>query len=201
MACGSCRHWANARWRLPPHCSRPTTGPTTTHRSTGAASSTGGRHKVPYSRYPTGRRRRVSRYAGLATRPSRRQATTVADHGESLDSSYHLALEEEWREAVERGGPYSRSTLGKSQREVGFIHCSFASQVETIAHLIYGSREDVLLLVIDPSQVHAEVRIENLDGGRDPFPHIYGELPTKAVVRVATIPLREDGSLDLEGLL
>jgi uncharacterized protein (DUF952 family) len=125
----------------------------------------------------------------------------VAAHGDAQDSIYHLALEEEWREATERGGPYSRSTLGKSQTEVGFIHCSFASQVETTARLIYGGREDVLLLVIDPSQVQAVIRIENLDGGRDRFPHIYGELPTNAVVRVATIPLRENGAFGFEDLI
>jgi uncharacterized protein (DUF952 family) len=118
-----------------------------------------------------------------------------------LDPIYHLALEKEWREAVERGGPYGRSTLGKSQAEVGFIHCSFASQVETIARLIYRGRGDVLLLVIDPSRVDSEIRIENLDGGSDQFPHIYGELPIANVVRVATIPMRDDCTLDLEGLI
>ena len=125
----------------------------------------------------------------------------MAAHGDSQNSIYHLALEEEWREAVERGGPYSRSTLGKSQAEVGFIHSSFATQVEATARLIYRGRGDVLLLVIDPSQVHAEIRIENIDGGDDRFPHIYGELPIAAVVRVATVPLLDDGTLDLEGLI
>ena len=139
--------------------------------------------------------------AGLATGSARRQATKVANPDDSQDLIYHLALEKEWREAVERREPYGRSTLGKSQAEVGFIHCSFASQVETIARLIYGGRADVLLLVIDPSRVDSEIRIENLDGGNDQFPHIYGRLPIAAVVRVVTIPMREDGALDLEGLI
>jgi uncharacterized protein (DUF952 family) len=107
----------------------------------------------------------------------------------------------EWREAVERREPYGRSTLGKSQAEVGFIHCSFARQVETIARLIYRAREDVLLLAIDPSRVGSKIRIENLDGGDDRFPHIYGTLPLAAVIGVAPIPMREDGALDLEGLI
>jgi uncharacterized protein (DUF952 family) len=117
------------------------------------------------------------------------------------DPIYHIALEMEWREAIERKEPYGRSTLGKSQAEVGFIHCSFASQVEMIARLIYRGREDVLLLVIDPSRVDSEIRIENLEGGDDRYPHIYGELPVAAVVGVATIPMREGGALDLEGLI
>jgi glutathione S-transferase len=125
----------------------------------------------------------------------------VAAHGDPQDWIYHLALEGEWREAAERGGPYGRSTLGKSQAEVGFIHCSFARQVEATARLIYGGRKDVVLLVIDPSAVHAEIRIENLDGGGERFPHIYGELPAAAVVRVAAIPWREDGTRDFDGLI
>ena len=84
---------------------------------------------------------------------------------------------------------------------MGFIHCSFADQVETIARLMYRGRGDVVLLVIEPSRVDAEIRIESLDDGGVEFPHIYGELPIAAVVRVAKIPMREDGTLDLEGLI
>jgi uncharacterized protein (DUF952 family) len=125
----------------------------------------------------------------------------VANTDDFQNPIYHLALEKEWREAVERRGGYGRSTLGKSQAEVGFIHCSFAGQVETIARLIYRNRRDVVLLVIDPSRVDSEIRIENLDGGGDHFPHIYGTLPIAAVVRVQTVPMRDDGTLDLEGLI
>ena len=95
---------------------------------------------------------------------------------------YHLALRDEWHEAVERNEPYRRSTLGRSLDDEGFIHCSFAHQVEMIADLVYRGR-DVVLLSIDPSRVQAEVRVENLEGGEDLFPHIYGALPLDAVVR------------------
>jgi uncharacterized protein (DUF952 family) len=84
---------------------------------------------------------------------------------------------------------------------VGFIHCSFVAQVGKIADLIYRGRPDVLLLEIDPSLIHSEIRSENLEGGDDLFPHIYGELPPNAVVRVQPIPLHADGTLNLSGLL
>jgi hypothetical protein len=61
----------------------------------------------------------------------------VANGDDLQGPVYHLALAQEWREAVERRQSYGRSTLGKSQAEVGFIHCSFARQVDTIARLIY----------------------------------------------------------------
>jgi uncharacterized protein (DUF952 family) len=118
-----------------------------------------------------------------------------------MDLIYHLALSEEWSESVDLEKPYVRSTLGRSLTEEGFIHCSFASQVSTIADLVYEGRGDVVLLVIDPSAVSAEVRIENCDCGDELFPHIYGALPIAAVIRAESVPQRKDGTLDLTGLL
>lgn len=114
---------------------------------------------------------------------------------------YHLSLRDEWQEAVERNEPYRRSTLGKSLGDEGFIHCSFANQVEMIADLIYRGRRDVLLLVIDPSRLQAEVRVENLEGGEHLFPHVYGALPIEAVLRVDQVPLSDDGRLAVGMLL
>jgi uncharacterized protein (DUF952 family) len=118
-----------------------------------------------------------------------------------VDLIYHLALSTEWSESVDLGKPYDRSTLGKSLAEEGFIHCSFASQVREIADLVYERRGDVVLLEIDPSAVPAEIRVENCDRGDQRFPHIYGALPITAVIRAAPVPLRENGTLDLTGLL
>jgi uncharacterized protein (DUF952 family) len=95
---------------------------------------------------------------------------------------YHLALRAEWNEANSNGGPYRRSTFGKTLAEVGFIHCSFQEQVQQIADLLYAGRTDVVLLTIDTDGVDADVRVE---GG---FPHIYGELPISAVVSVEAWP-------------
>jgi glutathione S-transferase len=95
---------------------------------------------------------------------------------------HHLALRSDWEEAVATGGPYRRSTLGKSLDEVGFIHCSFAEQVEQTAELFYRGRDDIVLLTIDAGELGGTVRVE---AG---FPHIYGELPLAAVVSVEAWP-------------
>jgi len=89
---------------------------------------------------------------------------------------WHLAVDVEWEEALARGGPYRRSTLGKSLEEVGFIHCSFEDQVAGTARLIYPGRTDLVLLTVETDRLAAEVIVE------DGFPHIYGELPLEAVV-------------------
>jgi uncharacterized protein (DUF952 family) len=86
------------------------------------------------------------------------------------------------------------STLGKSLDEEGVIHCSYANQVESTADLVDRGRRDVVLLVVDPSQVQAEIRTENLEGGTDLFPHIYGELPVEGLC--APIPFRAARTTD-----
>ena len=42
-----------------------------------------------------------------------------------------------------------------------------------------------MLLLIDTERVAAEIIYENLEGGQQLFPHVYGELNTEAVVQVA----------------
>jgi glutathione S-transferase len=113
---------------------------------------------------------------------------------------YHLALRKEWDSAI-GAGEYTGSTLGKSLADEGFIHCSFASQVDFIVNLLYRGHEDVLLLVIDTSRVSSPVRVERLEGSEHAFPHIYGPLPVSAVVGVAPIPLAPDGRLRVDDLI
>ena len=68
-----------------------------------------------------------------------------------MERIFHLALVDEWR-AAESTGDYRRSTLEESLDEVGFIHCSFATQVQATADRYYRGRRDVVLLTIDPSR-------------------------------------------------
>jgi glutathione S-transferase len=107
-----------------------------------------------------------------------------------VDPLYHLALAGEWAAAVERGGPYDRSTLGASLDEVGFIHCSFAAQVAPTRRRFYADRDDVVLLRIDPDRLVDEVKVEDLHDTGEAFPHLYGPLPLDAVVEVEPLPQR-----------
>jgi uncharacterized protein (DUF952 family) len=114
---------------------------------------------------------------------------------------YHLALEDEWEDAARKGCPYRRSTLGRSVGEVGFIHCSLPEQVQRVADQAYGGRRRVVLLTIDRSRLSDEVRMENLEGGDELFPHLYGELPLEAVIQVDPVPVGDDGRLAVTPLL
>lgn len=54
-----------------------------------------------------------------------------------------------------------------------------------------------MLLEIDPARLTAKVVEENLEGGVEQFPHIYGPLPMTAVVKAHAFPCRADEGFDL----
>jgi uncharacterized protein (DUF952 family) len=111
---------------------------------------------------------------------------------------FHLAVAAEWRRAEDEGAPYRRSTIETSLEEAGFIHCSFAHQVQGTADRFYRGRDDIVLLVIDPARVGSEVRVE---GGGEQFPHIYGPLPLDAVIETLPVPVDQDGRLLITSLV
>lgn len=98
---------------------------------------------------------------------------------------HHLALLADWEAAIaspER--TYEISTRGRALAEVGFIHCSYRDQVARTAARFYADRDDVVVLRIDPAQLAVPVRVEDLEGAGEQFPHLYGPLPVDAVSAV-----------------
>lgn len=106
---------------------------------------------------------------------------------------YHVALASDWQAAL-AGGRYEVSTRGRSLAEEGFIHCSFAEQVEATANRFYADLDDVVLLRIDQSRLDDPVVVEDLVGSGDAFPHVYGPIALNAVVEVRSWPRSGDGS-------
>ena len=92
---------------------------------------------------------------------------------------FHVTAELGWR-AARRAGVYAADTLATE----GFIHCSTADQWPRVRRQRFAGRGDLVLLEIDPERAGAEVRWENLEGGEEPFPHLYGPLEIAAVVSV-----------------
>lgn len=104
-----------------------------------------------------------------------------------MDRIYHVASAADW-EAAQRTGEYRASTRQAALQEIGFIHCSFRDQVERIANAVYAdTTQPPLVLVVDPTRVAAEIRVENLGGGEELFPHVYGPLPVHAVSEVLEV--------------
>jgi uncharacterized protein (DUF952 family) len=105
---------------------------------------------------------------------------------------YHIATSSD-RAAARRSGEYRISTRDRTLEQVGFIHCSTANQVERIANGPYRDVETPLLVLsIATDRLAAEVRYEDLEGGTEKFPHVYGASPVEAVDSVS--PLLRDSS-------
>jgi uncharacterized protein (DUF952 family) len=106
---------------------------------------------------------------------------------------YHIAVGTDWAQA-QRAGEYRMSTRGRTLAAEGYIHASTASQVLPVANAYYRDEPgDLLLLVLDPARIGAEIRWEQVPGSADPFPHIYGPLPVSAVRQAIPLPRDESG--------
>jgi glutathione S-transferase len=113
---------------------------------------------------------------------------------------YHITPDAEWA-AAQASGEYRLSTRGKTLAEEGFIHCSHTHQVVPVADAIYRGTADLVLLVIDPAAVRAEIREEALGNSGERFPHIYGPLNVDAVVDVLPFETTVDGRFELPASL
>lgn len=109
---------------------------------------------------------------------------------------YHITSQAE-AEVAARSGEYAPQGFDTE----GFIHCSYAHQLTRVAAAHFRGRHDMILFEIDRSSLPCDVVDENLDGGTDLFPHIYGHLPMASVVRTHVFPCSADGSFELPSSL
>lgn len=105
---------------------------------------------------------------------------------------FHLALLRDW-EAAQRTGSYTISTRGRSLAEEGFIHASRADQWTAVRDRFYGDvTEPMVLLQIDPALLGVPVVDEEpFPGAGETFPHVYGPLPVRAVVKAIPVDAPE----------
>ena len=112
---------------------------------------------------------------------------------------FHIARQEAWASRADQ------SAVGCYRPEMfpvdGFVHCSTREQVVKVADIRFRGQQDLVLLCIDTDRVKADIRYENLEGGRELFPHIYGEINTGAVVQVAEFEPGVDGYFSLPAVL
>jgi uncharacterized protein (DUF952 family) len=107
---------------------------------------------------------------------------------------YHLALVSDWDAAL-AAGEYRVSTLGATLEQEGFIHASFAHQTRGVAERYYaGVRDPLVLLEVVESLLTAPWRIDAVPGSAEGFPHVYGPIDVRAVVRATPVTRTEDGT-------
>jgi uncharacterized protein (DUF952 family) len=91
---------------------------------------------------------------------------------------YHVVLPETWENFKDKDF-YEAESL---QTE-GFIHCSFAHQLNAVLQRYYADKKHVLILTIDPAELISKV-IEESSTNNEIYPHIYGGINTGAIVDI-----------------
>ncbi len=123
-------------------------------------------------------------------------ARLARDPAIQADFIYKITPAALWQRAEETG----RFTGAPVDVTDGFIHFSSAAQVAATAAKHFAGQTDLLLVSVDAAQLGPALKWEVSRGGAF-FPHLYGDLPLAAVVKILPMRPRADGQFDFEGLL
>lgn len=102
---------------------------------------------------------------------------------------YHIATEVDW---LNKGEIYVPAGFA----EEGFIHLSTAEQVLATANTRFNGRQDLGILVVDPSGFGDALVYEDLYGSGQEFPHLYAELPLDAITSHGPFRPGPDGTFE-----
>jgi uncharacterized protein (DUF952 family) len=91
---------------------------------------------------------------------------------------YHITTQASWDKF--QGKP---SYQADSLETEGFIHCSFAEQLDVVIDRYYRDQSRILILTIDTEKLRSKLVNEPSTGG-DIYPHIYGRLNHNAVIDI-----------------
>jgi uncharacterized protein (DUF952 family) len=105
-------------------------------------------------------------------------------------SIFHICPSTAWAAATT--GLYRCPSLDTE----GFIHCSTSDQVVEVANRLFRGQHGLVLLVIDPESVAANIRYEDAGNG-ELYPHIYGPLNVNPVVGVEPLEPTDGGTFEL----
>lgn len=108
---------------------------------------------------------------------------------------YHIVSRGEL-EAARASGSYAPAAFARE----GFVHCSHLHQLMATAHRIFAGRRDLVVLEIDQAALGCRVVDENLEGGQELYPHVYGSIPFEAIRRVLDLRWDGDGFVAPTGL-
>jgi uncharacterized protein (DUF952 family) len=89
---------------------------------------------------------------------------------------YHILKAQDW-ERVRSHSAYTPLSF----RQDGFIHMCAQDQFEGVVNRYFLGQGELVALCAAPESLVAELRYENLDGGDELFPHLYGPLNLDAV--------------------
>ncbi|NNE98968.1 MAG: DUF952 domain-containing protein [Pyrinomonadaceae bacterium] len=89
---------------------------------------------------------------------------------------FHIVLPKDWKKAEDEDF-YEAKSLDSE----GFIHCSFAGQIEDVLERYYSNVETVVVLKIDPEKLTSKL-VNEPSTEDEIYPHIYGPINRDAVI-------------------
>ena len=91
---------------------------------------------------------------------------------------YHIVTPEVW-EKFKAEDFYEAESLATE----GFIHCSFAEQIEGVLERYYKGSGKVLILTIEPEKLTSKI-VNEPSTNDEIYPHIYGKINRNAIVEI-----------------
>jgi uncharacterized protein (DUF952 family) len=92
---------------------------------------------------------------------------------------YHIVLSEIWGKFKDEDY-YEAESLASE----GFIHCSFANQIEGVLGRYYQGVVKVLILTIDSEKLTSKL-VNEASTNNEIYPHIYGKINREAIINIA----------------
>ena len=91
---------------------------------------------------------------------------------------YHIVTPEVWETFKDKDFYYATSL-----KTEGFIHCSFAEQLDGVLQRYYKDAEKVLILTLDAEKLTLDL-VNEASTNNEIYPHVYGKINKSVVVDV-----------------
>jgi uncharacterized protein (DUF952 family) len=91
---------------------------------------------------------------------------------------FHAVTPRNWKKFSDRDFYEAESLFTE-----GFIHASFAEQLDATLRIHHKDETRILVLAIDSELLENELRIEESRNG-EKFPHVYGSINKSAIVKI-----------------
>jgi uncharacterized protein (DUF952 family) len=107
---------------------------------------------------------------------------------------FHIVEKSRWDDAVAEGR-YAPESLAAE----GFVHCSYAEQVEPVVNALYREAPDLVVVELDGALLDVPVVVEDTYGTGTWYPHVYGPIAVRAQIGEHALVRRADGRWTVAG--
>ncbi len=112
-----------------------------------------------------------------------------------IEAVFHLGDRTRFEQLVADGS----DVIDPSLETEGFVHCSFASQLEGTADRHFADAPTLAAIAVDPSALGAELVVEDSYGSGQAYPHVYGPIDHRALGDIVDLERDDAGHWRLAG--